>query len=123
MTVGRGARAVNLYQTIYEVVRRIPRGSVASYGRIARMVNCSARQVGYAMAATPPDEGIPWHRVINSKGEISLRKGGGGDDRQKQKLLAEGVVFDAQGRVNFDRFGWSESGRVPADSPFPPEDW
>ncbi len=102
-----------LYQRIYAVVNRIPRGSVASYGRIAKMVNCTARQVGYAMAATPPGRGIPWHRVINSKGEISARKGGGdGDTRQKQKLLSEGVVFDAGGRVDFHRFGWVESGWV-----------
>ena len=105
----------SLYRNIYEVVKRIPRGSVASYGRIARMVKCSAREVGYAMAATPPDQGIPWQRVINSKGEISARKEGGGDERQKQKLLDEGVVFDEKGRVNFERFGWVESEL--------PEDW
>ena len=96
------------YRDIYAVVKRIPRGSVASYGRIARMAHCTARQVGYALAATPPNEGIPWHRVINGKGEISLRKGGGGDERQRQKLLAEGVVFDSRGRVDFERFGWVE---------------
>ena len=100
---------VSRYRDIYQAVKRIPRGSVASYGRIARMVNCTARQVGYAMAATPPGQSIPWHRVINSKGEISARKQGGGDQRQKQKLLSEGVVFDQKGRVDFDRFGWVES--------------
>ena len=101
---------MSLYADIYAVVKRIPRGSVASYGRIARMVHCSARQVGYAMAATPPGEGIPWHRVINSKGEISARNsGGGGEARQRRKLLSEGVLFDARGRVDFDRFGWVEA--------------
>ncbi len=111
------------YRDIYEVVKRIPRGAVASYGRIARMVNCSAREVGYAMAATPPDQGIPWHRVINSKGEISARKGGGGggDERQKQRLLSEGVVFDQNGRVNFERFGWTES-EPPPFAAWPPDD-
>ncbi|MGR3914576.1 MAG: MGMT family protein [Gammaproteobacteria bacterium] len=90
---------------IYDVVMRIPRGRVASYGRIARMLGCGARQVGYAMAAAPPT--IPWHRVINSKGEISARAGGGdGDERQRRKLLREGVVFNARGRVDFARFGW-----------------
>ena len=97
------------HRDIYQIVKRIPHGAVASYGRIARMVHCSAREVGYAMAATPPNQGIPWHRVINSKGEISARKDGDGDQRQRQKLLDEGVLFDANGRVNFDRFGWSES--------------
>lgn len=102
---------------IYAIVKRIPRGAVASYGRIARMANCSAREVGYAMAATPPNQGIPWHRIINSKGEISARKHGGGDDRQRRKLLDEGVVFDRNGRVDFARFGWVESAPLP-----PPED-
>ena len=108
---------MSLYSDIYAVVKRIPRGSVASYGRIARLVNCTARQVGYAMAATPQGEGIPWHRVINSKGEISARKGGGGDAAQRRRLLSEGVVFDPKGRVDFERFGWVES-----DWPFSEEE-
>ncbi len=96
------------YRGIYEIVMRIPRGRVASYGRIARMAGCGARQVGYAMAAAPPGARIPWHRVINSKGEISARKegGNGGESRQRDKLLREGVVFDRNGRVDFARFGW-----------------
>lgn len=108
---------ISLYHRIYAVVRQIPRGSVASYGRIARRVGCTARQVGYAMAATPPERGIPWHRVINSKGEISARKGGGGKARQRQKLLDEGIVFDQKGRVDFERFGWAETAFPP------PGDW
>lgn len=97
------------HEEIYAVVNRIPRGRVASYGRIARMVGCGAREVGYAMAATPSGWGIPWWRVINSRGEISARKGGRGDARQRRKLLDEGVVFDARGRVDFSRFGWREA--------------
>lgn len=98
---------MSLYRNIYDIVKRIPAGSVTSYGRIARMVHCTARQVGYAMAATPAAQAIPWHRVINSKGEISARKQGGGAQRQRQKLIDEGVVFDQNGRVSFDEFGWS----------------
>ncbi len=105
------------YQAVYDVVRRIPEGKVTSYGRIAKMVNCSARQVGYAMAATPGGDDIPWHRVINSKGEVSVRKQGDGDHGQRKRLLAEGVVFDEKGRVCFDRFGWAE-----AEIPLMPED-
>ena len=94
-------------RAIYEIVKRIPHGRVASYGRIARMAGCSARQVGYAMAAAPPDQNIPWQRVINRKGEISARKySDGGENRQRQKLQNEGVVFDRDGRVDFARFGW-----------------
>ena len=69
---------MSLYDDIYQVVKQIPPGKVSSYGRIARIVGCNARQVGYAMAATPSGRDIPWHRVINSKGEISLRKDGKG---------------------------------------------
>lgn len=108
------------YQEIYAIVKQIPRGTVASYGRIARMVNCTARQVGYALHATPPDQNIPWHRVINSKGEISTRNRtrnrtrSGSDSRtqsdaetrQRQKLTAEGILFDRNGRIDLDRFGW-----------------
>lgn len=91
---------------IYAIVQRIPKGAVASYGRIARMAGCRARQVGFALANTPPNCDIPWHRVINSRGEISVRKGGSGDIRQHQKLVDEGVIFDKNGRVDFARFGW-----------------
>jgi len=97
------------YDEIYAVVKRIPRGRVASYGRIARMVGCGAREVGYALAATPDGWGIPWWRVINSRGGVSARKGGRGEARQRRRLLDEGVVFDARGRVDFARFGWGES--------------
>ncbi len=75
---------MNLYLDIYEVVKCIPPGKVSSYGRIAKVVNCGARQVGYAMAATPSGEEIPWHRVVNSQGEISARKEGNSDHRQRQ---------------------------------------
>ncbi len=108
---------MSIYDEIYALVKQVPRGSVISYGRIARMLNCTARQVGYAMAATPAGKGIPWHRVINSKGEISARKQGGTDRRQQQKLLEEGVLFDQKGRVDFNRFGWVAL----ENAPFPPE--
>jgi methylated-DNA-protein-cysteine methyltransferase-like protein len=73
------------------------------------MVNTGARQVGYAMAAVTPDLDVPWHRVINSKGELSPRKNGKIDRRQRELLLAEGVLFDKLGRVDFERFGWIEA--------------
>lgn len=98
-----------LYKRIYNVVQMIPPGQVASYGRVARIVRTGPRQVGYAMAALSDDQDVPWHRVINSRGEISQRKEGGSDDRQRQLLLAEGVVFDERGRVDFERFGWIDA--------------
>ncbi len=93
-----------LYQRIYNVVRQIPPGKVASYGQIAQIAGCTAREVGYAMAAVKQDD-IPWQRVINAQGKISLRPGGGGE-MQRQLLEQEGVRFNAKDQVDFNEFGW-----------------
>ncbi len=96
----------SLYAGIYRLVAQIPPGQVATYGQIASMMQrCGARQVGYALAAMPDDVDIPWHRVINARGEISARSGGSGESEQKRRLLAEGVVFN-RGRVDFEACGW-----------------
>jgi methylated-DNA-protein-cysteine methyltransferase-like protein len=97
-----------LYERIYVVAHQIPPAKVSTYGQIAAIVGgeCTARQVGYAMAALRGDDkSVPWQRVINSQGQISLRPGQGGV-RQRQLLEAEGVTFDTQGRTDFNRFGW-----------------
>src|SRR5512139_46755 len=98
---------------VWEVVRNIPAGRVATYGQVARLVPVppgvepdtyrafGARWVGSAMAACPSD--VPWQRVLNAKGEISLRAGA---EHQRRLLEAEGVAFDAKGRVDLKRFGW-----------------
>jgi methylated-DNA-protein-cysteine methyltransferase-like protein len=101
-------RNAPLYDRIYAVTRQIPLGKVSTYGQIATIVGrgCTARQVGYAMAALRSDnKSVPWQRVINSRGEISLRAGEGGA-RQRGLLEAEGVEFDPQGRTDFNLFGW-----------------
>jgi methylated-DNA-protein-cysteine methyltransferase-like protein len=92
------------YDRIYRVVRKIPRGRVASYGQIAVLAGLPghARQVGYALHAAV--EPVPWQRVVNARGEISL--GADGGDRQRAMLESEGVEFDASGRIDLDRFGW-----------------
>jgi methylated-DNA-protein-cysteine methyltransferase-like protein len=98
----------SLYERIYAVTRQIPPGKVSTYGQIAAIVGrgCTARQVGYAMSALRSDDkSVPWQRVINSQGEISLRPGQGGA-RQHQLLESEGVEFDTGGRTDFYRFGW-----------------
>lgn len=95
-----------LYERIYGVVRRIPRGRVSTYGRVAKAVNTGARQVGYAMASLPPGSNVPWHRVINHRGEISLRKDGLRSPHQRRLLEAEGVSFDPRGRINLKQFLW-----------------
>ena len=95
------------YEHIYEVVRQIPFGKVTTYGQIARYLpRCGARQVGYAMAALPNGSDVPWHRVINAQGRLSERKGGGGTERQRSRLIDEGIVFDARGCLDFSVYGW-----------------
>jgi methylated-DNA-protein-cysteine methyltransferase-like protein len=96
-----------VYQRICAVVAQIPAGQVATYGQIARIVGgCTPRMVGYAMAALTPDSRVPWQRVINRQGKISPRAGGVGSAYQRQLLEAEGLIFDASGRVDLDQVGW-----------------
>ncbi|MEL7644293.1 MAG: MGMT family protein [bacterium] len=96
-----------LYQRIYAIVRQIPAGKVATYGQIARIVGgCTPRMVGYAMSATPTGSDIPWQRVINAQGKVSPHGDGFGTEMQRALLMEEGIAFDSQERVDFDRFGW-----------------
>ena len=100
---------MSTYTQYYDVVRRIPRGRVATYGQVAHLAGMPgrARQVGYAMSALPDDSDIPWHRVINARGEVSHRSGSSAFEQIQRALLeAEGITFDAQGRVNLPRFRW-----------------
>lgn len=93
----------------YAVVRRIPAGRVATYGQVAVMAlrPGAARQVGYALAALPADSDVPWHRVLNARGEVSERAAGSPYGRIQHDLLrAEGVDFDDRGRVDLARFRW-----------------
>jgi methylated-DNA-protein-cysteine methyltransferase-like protein len=85
---------------IHAVVRSIPKGRVATYGQIAELAGLprQARQVGYALAALR-DARVPWHRVINARGEISPRSAPGPERLQRALLEREGVRFDARGRV------------------------
>ena len=99
----------SLYRRIYAAVRRIPEGQVSTYGRIAKLARAPGpRVVGYAMAALPEGSRVPWQRVVNHKGEISLRRGGigSGERRQRQVLEAEGIYFDLKGRIDLKRYGW-----------------
>jgi methylated-DNA-protein-cysteine methyltransferase-like protein len=101
---------------VWDIARRIPRGKVATYGQIAKMipppagveietyVAFGALWVGGAMASCPDD--IPWHRVINSKGEISQRDGAGAR-RQRLLLEEEDVFFSDRGRIYLKQYGWN----------------
>jgi methylated-DNA-protein-cysteine methyltransferase-like protein len=96
-----------IYERINAVVSQIPPGRIATYGQVAAIVGgCTARMVGYAMAALPFDSDVPWQRVINRQGQVSPRVGGNGSAVQRQLLQAEGVHFNQNGRVDFNQVGW-----------------
>jgi methylated-DNA-protein-cysteine methyltransferase-like protein len=100
--------ASDAHPRIWAVVRRVPRGRVATYGQIAREAGMPrhARLVGYALHRVPIDGDVPWQRVVNARGEISLRSEPGAEDVQRGLLEAEGVELDARGRIDLRRFGW-----------------
>jgi methylated-DNA-protein-cysteine methyltransferase-like protein len=93
---------------IYDTVKRIPRGRVATYGQIAALAGLRghARQVGYALHALPERSGVPWHRVINAQGRISLPALDDGALVQRKLLEKEGVRFSRAGIIDLERFGW-----------------
>jgi methylated-DNA-protein-cysteine methyltransferase related protein len=93
---------------VYDAVRRIPKGRVATYGQVAELAGLGphARQVGYALSALGPEDRVPWHRVLNAEGRVSARAEPGGDRIQRQLLEREGVRFDLDGRVDLERFRW-----------------
>lgn len=100
-----------LYQTFYDIIKRIPEGQVATYRQIAQLAHSDEdiRQVGYALAAVS-DPTVPWHRVINSNGEISKRINKPGErQRQRQLLQAEGVEFINEFTISLRNFGWQET--------------
>lgn len=95
-----------LFPRVYDIVRQVPRGKVTTYGDVAQLVGqgCDARVVGYAMAVCPDD--VPWQRVINAQGKISPRSGDG-PAKQQMRLEAEGIEFDARGKIDLKRFRWA----------------
>jgi methylated-DNA-protein-cysteine methyltransferase-like protein len=99
--------APSSYARIYAVVRRIPKGRVATYGQVAELAGLprQARQVGYALAALA-DARVPWHRVLNARGEISPRSDPGPERLQRVLLEREGVGFDANDRAALARHLW-----------------
>ena len=97
------------FKRVYRLVRQVPPGKVTSYGAIARMLGHprAARTVGWALHSLPEGSDVPWHRVINSQGRISISRREHSGALQRALLEAEGVEFDADGTVDWDRFGWT----------------
>ena len=97
------------YRAIYRTVKRIPKGKIATYGQVASLAGVpgAARQVGYALHALKEGHSVPWHRVVNARGAISKRSSGWSAEIDQRLLLeAEGVKFDAVGRIQLARFQW-----------------
>lgn len=99
------------HASVYAVVKKIPRGRVATYGQVALLAGMprAARQVGLALRITPDNIKIPWHRVVNAQGQISMRRHdwqSGSDDYQRAMLENEGIEFSAAGKINLKKFRW-----------------
>lgn len=98
------------FERVYDVVRLIPRGKVATYGQIARLVgapHCS-RQVGWALHVNPEPYVIPCHRVVNREGKLSGAFAFGGTDAQRFLLAEEGVEFECDDKVDLQKYLWEE---------------
>lgn len=104
------AEEPRLYDLIYAVIRQIPTGKVATYGQISRILGrCSAQMIGFALAALgkqPNADDVPWQRVVNAKGHISPHGYGFGTNMQRVLLEEEGIAFNIEGEIDFDKFGW-----------------
>lgn len=99
----------NFFEQVYQVVRRIPPGKVATYGQVALVVSGNpygARTVGWALHALPDGTDVPWHRVINARGRISTSCLTHDADWQRRRLEEEGVAFDEWGYVELEKYQW-----------------
>ena len=97
------------HSLIFAVVRRIPRGRVATYGQVAFLAGLPrhARLVGYALHALPDHSSVPWHRVVNAQGRTSPRSDGMGHEHlQRLMLQREGVRFSREGVLSLARYQW-----------------
>jgi methylated-DNA-protein-cysteine methyltransferase-like protein len=104
---GSESRISPLYRQIYALVAQVPSGYVTTYGRLAQLIGCTPRTVGFALAALPKGNSIPWQRVVNSQGRVSPRSDGDGSRLQRDLLEAEGVTFNLHQRIDLTAFFWS----------------
>ena len=97
---------MNTFEKIYEVVKSIPKGKVATYGQVALLAGNPrwARVVGYALHVNPEPGIIPCHRVVNREGKVAPGFAFGGEGVQRQLLQTEGVVFESDGRIDLSKY-------------------
>ncbi len=95
------------FEKIYEVVKSIPKGKVATYGQVAFLAGNPrwARVVGYALHNNPQPTVIPCHRVVNREGRVSVAFAFGGENIQRELLEKEGIVFESDGRIDLSKYG------------------
>ncbi len=100
---------MNTFNKIYDVVRKIPRGKVCTYGCVAAMAGNPrwSRVVGYALHVNPEPGKIPCHRVVTKNGEVSKAFAFGGENMQRILLAEEGIEFLDDGRIDMKRFAWN----------------
>lgn len=98
---------MNTFEKIYEVVKSIPKGKVATYGQVAFLAGNPhwSRVVGYALHKNPDSPTIPCHRVVNREGKVAHNFAFGGSEVQRQLLEAEGVIFESDGRIDLEKYG------------------
>ena len=97
-------------EKVKRVIRAVPRGRVATYGQVAMLAGSpfAARQVVWILHSCSERDNLPWHRIVNAGGRISL-KPGASYEQQKKMLLSEGIRFDRRGRIDFERYLWEPS--------------
>jgi methylated-DNA-protein-cysteine methyltransferase-like protein len=103
-----GAYKMTFFEEVYNIVKKIPKGRVATYGQIARILGNprKAKIVGWALHTNPYNDGMPCHRVVNSKGELSGCEAFGGFEQHKKMLEDEGIIFDNRGIINLQTYLW-----------------
>lgn len=99
---------MGFFELVYEAVKSIPAGKVATYGQIAKIIGQPRKSkiVGWALHSNPSPGVIPCHRVVNRNGELSGAFAFGGPDEQRRLLESEGIIFDDCGKINLEKFLW-----------------
>ncbi len=99
---------MNTFEKICEVVKKIPKGKVATYGHVAFLAGNPrwARVVGYALHVNPDPGTIPCHRVVNREGKVAPGFAFGGGDFQRQLLESEGIIFNSDGSIDLKKYGF-----------------
>jgi methylated-DNA-protein-cysteine methyltransferase-like protein len=99
---------LDVNQRIWQVIVAIPKGRVTTYGAVAQKAGMSraARRVGQSLRGLPSNTSIPWHRVVNAQGRISLPEGSASHSTQRERLENEGVTFGTNGKISLLEYGW-----------------